>query len=731
VEPQGVDTTPPIGPEAATTPSPAQTADENEAINDDESVPGDMTTIERRRHGVNRRNPTLYEQFQAAEAAGRAAAETGDNSHRTRQHHAFWSMGSMMGMVNSVLHENVPPVDAAAEQRLLSALAPHVDDISQHYALVTAQMSAKRGLKVFGDKGVEALLKELKQLLDRKVMHGVDGRRLTRAEKNAALQYLMFLKEKRCGKIKGRGCADGRKQRVYKTKEETSSPTVTLESLFLTAVIDAKEGRDVATVDIPGAFMQADIDEKLHVRFDGEILDILLKLDPSYARFVTYQRGKKTLFTQLDKALYGTLQAALLFWKRLSSFLVDELGFKINKYDTCVANKIINGKQCTIIWYVDDLKISHLDPAVVTSIIDSLNKEFGKEAPLTVKRGKKHEYLGIDMDFTTPGKVVFTMIPFIEQIIEETPAVIMKGACVTPAANHLNRIDPKAKKLSKQDADLFHHIVAKLLYLAKRVRPDLQTAVAFLCTRVQAPDVDDFRKLGRCVRYLALTKDTCPLTLEADDSHGIKWWVDASYAVHNDMRSHTGATMTLGKGSVISMSTKQKINTRSSTEAELVGVNDAIGMILWTRNFLIAQGYKVQDNVVFQDNQSAMLLANNGRMSSSKKTKHIQVRYFFITDNIRRKQARVEYCPTDDMVGDYFTKPRQGSGFVRFRSTILNLPPSISPFPKECVETSTEQAVDCRSMSGTRGDTTVLKKSTLKKERTETERKLIRFGKPK
>ena len=198
----------------------------------------------------------------------------------------------MMGMVNSVLHENVTPVDAASEQRLLSALAPHDDDISQHYALVTAQMSAKRGLKVFGDKGVEALLKELKQLLDRKVMHGVDGRRLTRAEKNAALQYLMFLKEKRSGKIKGRGCADGRKQRLYKTKEETSSPTVTLESLFLTAVIDSKEGRDVATVDIPGAFMQADIAEKLHDCFDGEILDILLKLDPSYARFVIYQRGK-------------------------------------------------------------------------------------------------------------------------------------------------------------------------------------------------------------------------------------------------------------------------------------------------------------------------------------------------------------------------------------------------------------------------------------------------------
>ena len=97
-------------------------------------------------------------------------------------------------------------------------------------------------------------------------MEGRKASELTSAQRRSALQYLMFLKEKRCGKIKGRGCADGRPQRLYKTKEETSSPTIFIESLFLTCLIDAAEARCVATCDVPGAFMQADIDEEVHVK---------------------------------------------------------------------------------------------------------------------------------------------------------------------------------------------------------------------------------------------------------------------------------------------------------------------------------------------------------------------------------------------------------------------------------------------------------------------------------
>jgi len=123
--------------------------------------------------------------------------------------------------------------------------------------------------------------------------------------------------------------------------------------------------------------------------------------------------------------------------------------------------------------------------------------------------------------------------------------------------------------------------------------------VAFLTTRVTSPDVDDWGKLSRAIKYLCAEKDRW-LTLEVDEYLRIKWWIDAAFAVHRDMRSHTGITMSLGKGSPISSSLKQKINTKSSMEAEVVGVDDAMPLVIWTRNFLEGQGYTVQDNVVYQ-----------------------------------------------------------------------------------------------------------------------------------
>jgi KUP system potassium uptake protein len=166
------------------------------------------------------------------------------------------------------------------------------------------------------------------------------------------------------------------------------------------------------------------------------------------------------------------------------------------------------------------------------------------------------------------------------------------------------------------------------------------------------------------------------------------------------------------------MSTRQKINTKSSTEAELVGVDDAMSLIIWTKNFLEAQGYHASDNVVYQDNQSAMLLERNGRASSGKRTRHVDIRYFFVTDRIQQKQMRVEYCPTEEMIADFFTKPLQGSLFRKFRTFLLNTR-SVQSFPandtegmtaetQECVGTSSSSDDDVKIVSGSSGDVEIV-----------------------
>ena len=187
---------------------------------------------------------------------------------------------------------------------------------------------------------------------------------------------------------------------------------------------------------------------------------------------------------------------------------------------------------------------------------------------------------------------------------------------------------------------------------------------------MKGPNESDWNKLVRMMKYLNGTRNE-RVTLSADSLHVIKWYVDASFAVHPDFKSHTGATMMMGRGAIQSISRKQKLNTRSSTEAELVAVDDASVMILWTKLFLEEQGYDIEKNILYQDNKSAILLEMNGKKSSGKRTRAINIRYFFITDQVEKGNVSIEYCPTDEMTGDFHTKPLQGEKFRGFRNNVL------------------------------------------------------------
>lgn len=135
----------------------------------------------------------------------------------------------------------------------------------------------------------------------------------------------------------------------------------------------------------------------------------------------------------------------------------------------------------------------------------------------------------------------------------------------------------------------------------------------------------------------------------------------------------------MGLGFPISQSGKQKLNTRSSTESELVAVDDMMPSVLWTRQFMAEQGHEVKENLIYQDNQAAILLEKNGKSSSGKRTKHINSRYFFVTDRISTGDVSVGWCPTEDMTGDFWTKPLQGSQFRRMRDLIMGVIPQEEP----------------------------------------------------
>ena len=189
------------------------------------------------------------------------------------------------------------------------------------------------------------------------------------------------------------------------------------------------------------------------------------------------------------------------------------------------------------------------------------------------------------------------------------------------------RPENKAIYLPEEQDQKFHCTVAHLLFLSAWARRDIQSAVAFLTTRVKKPDENDWFKLQRVIKYLKGTI-SLKLNLIEDDLYIIKWYVDASYAIHDDCKGHTGVLMSMGGGYETRFYCKYKMNGRRSTEAELIGTHDAMPPVQLTKNFIKAQGYDINENIMYQDNKSTILLASNVKMSSSKMTKHIHVRFF-------------------------------------------------------------------------------------------------------
>jgi hypothetical protein len=155
------------------------------------------------------------------------------------------------------------------------------------------------------------------------------------------------------------------------------------------------------------------------MEFQGQLAELMVMAAPqTYRKSVTTgSKGEPILFVRLQKAFYGMLKSALLFYKKLVTYLMAQ-GFEVNPYDPCVVNKMINGQQMTICWHADDLKISHKDAREVTKIEEWLRSIYGN---VTVSGGKKHMYLGMQLDYSEPKVCKIGMVPYSEEIINDFP----------------------------------------------------------------------------------------------------------------------------------------------------------------------------------------------------------------------------------------------------------------------------------------------------------------------
>ena len=333
-----------------------------------------------------------------------------------------------------------------------------------------------------------------------------------------------------------------------------------------------------------------------------------------------------------------------------------------------------DGRQCTIAWYVDNCIVTHYSPSILKEVTDWLQNEFGE---MEVTTGSDHDFLGMKFHIREDKKVEIDMKKQIQDIIddfEKEGKVITSPGVTSAAAPHLFSIREDSESLNDEQSDIFHSITAKLLYVMKRARPDIETAVSFLMRRVSKSDVDDWKKLSRLIGWLKRTKDDVRV-IGANSLSKLFTWIDAAYAVHDNMRGHTGGAISMGHGIIHGRAGMQKINTKSSTESELVGMAEYIPYNLWLLMFLEEQGYGIKENVIYQDNKSAILMEKNGRNLCTGNLRHINVRYFFIKDRIEKGEVKVEYLPTDLMLADFYTKPLNGAKFEYFRKFIMGWRP--------------------------------------------------------
>ena len=153
---------------------------------------------------------------------------------------------------------------------------------------------------------------------------------MSEQEQRRALCTINLIKIKRCGKVKGRRCADGSVQRGYISKEESSSPTISLQALFATWIIDSIEGRKVQTFDVPGAYLHAEIpeEEQVFMKFEKEFVEIMCEVNPEYKEHARIENGRKVLYVQVLKAIYGMIESKVR-WYELFTGTLCGMGFEL------------------------------------------------------------------------------------------------------------------------------------------------------------------------------------------------------------------------------------------------------------------------------------------------------------------------------------------------------------------------------------------------------------------
>jgi hypothetical protein len=539
------------------------------------------------------------------------------------------------------------------------------------------QMSLKKAIaSEAGAAAIEAAKRELKQLVDLKTWVYIRNRgEASPSVHTRVTPCSMFLKQKynsrgefllwKARLVDGGHRTDPTKYNPF----EKSSPTTSLEIVYILLSMGVTENMEIESFDVPGAYLNAELQPgRFHLMsIDKSIAKLLVLVDP---RAKDYLQPDGSILVEIRRSLYGLPEASKLWYDYFTKALTVG-GYSICPHDPCLFKRKRGSEVSIIALYVDDCLHIWKGANIHRELYTCLKNAKLPDLKVDKLEGEKPiSFLGLNISRNKDRTLSVNQSGYIKNLLETDGGY--KSFPTTPCTEQLFKLTDVVENESAEPTEStpFASLLMKTRY-CERTRPDLCLPLAVLQTKMRNPNENDEHLLERCIAYLEGTQDLSMIIRRCDMN--VCAYMDAAFAVHGNRVSHSGIHFTLGKygNTILCKSIKQKTVATSSTEAELICIFDGLDYLIWIRNVLGYLGYPQGTTTIFQDNTSTITMAYMGRGSSGSRTRHIDIKYFHIKQFLDSKDLEIDHLGRDNMTADFFASPRQGTVFRRFRGMIM------------------------------------------------------------